>query len=89
MQKGARLLRSELDCGNMIYNEQFTTVVGSRPDDSFEGVSTGFGGKADTRKRMFKEFQATFVRELNAGIVTNPSIFKFHSRPDSKRNHSK
>ena len=57
-----------------------------RPDNAFEGVNTGFGGSADTRTRMIKELQATLIRELNSGILTNPSKVEFHAH--SKGSHT-
>lgn len=39
-----------------------------------KGVNTGFGGSADTRTQRIEELQATLTRELNCGILTDPTI---------------
>ena len=36
-------------------------------------MNTGFGGSADTRTKKIKELQATLVRELHSGILSNPT----------------
>lgn len=56
----------------------------SRANNVFEGVNTGFGGSADTRTRLIKELQATLIRELDSGVLTNPSRVEFrdHSNGD-------
>lgn len=40
---------------------------------SLVGVNTGFGGSADTRTAEVEELQATLIRELHSGILTNPT----------------
>ena len=37
-------------------------------------MNTGFGGSADTRTRKTKELQATLIRELHSGILSNPTV---------------
>ena len=39
---------------------------------STKGVNTGFGGSADTRTNKTEELQATLIRELHSGILSNP-----------------
>lgn len=38
-----------------------------------KGVNTGFGGSADTRTKGVDELQATLIRELHSGILSNPT----------------